>query len=407
MSPTKPSSSSALQRLQRPVGSTASIPRRTKTATSSTKSRKAPSGGRGVESKLKSSGHNDSIFHDATATSRPAKVTSYFSNAVYGGENKENIPLSGVAQSRNSNPRVAGTSPTKGKTGISKSSKLSPSSLMRSSLARRPLRELSEEEIFERDEATLGDLRRRRSGEHSGTYIEFDSYTAIPVHALSNSERESSIASTSTAATYSSQSTDPTDLDDGEESDGKFCVLRRTDSEESLRLKVEAIMAATSAATSSVSGTTKKFSTLRKKLQSPMKFKHPALRDEESFVFSGTSTPDFGSPERKALSPTKISPILSRQTAATIVKSPVRPLRMGLGSKSANTILKEANNASKEKGEKGKKIIISANNDALENKKKTLSKKAGNSSLRRAAGASRPAGISVAKSSLEGIRRMR
>ncbi|KAF8512468.1 hypothetical protein BDD12DRAFT_914849, partial [Trichophaea hybrida] len=218
MSPTKPSSSSALQRLQRPVGSTTSaIPRRTKTATSSTKSRKALPGGRGVESKLKPSGHNDSIFHDATATSRPTKVTSYFSSAVYGGENKENIPLSGIAQSRNSNPRVAGTSPTKGKTGISKSSKLSPSSLMRSSLARRPLRELSEEEIFERDEATLGDLRRRRSGEHSGTYIEFDSHTAIPVHALSNSERESSIASTSTTATYSSHSTNPTDLDDGDE----------------------------------------------------------------------------------------------------------------------------------------------------------------------------------------------
>jgi hypothetical protein len=253
---------------------------------------------------------------------------------------------------------------------------------MRSSLARRPLRELTEEEIFERDEATLGDLRRRRSGEHSGTYIEFDSHTATPIHALSNSERESSIASTSTAATYSSQSTDPTDIDDGdEESNDKFRVLRRTDSEESLRLKVEAIMAATSAATS-VSGTTKKFSTLRKKLQSPMKFKHSALRDEESFVFSGTSTPDFGSPERKSLSPTKISPILSRQTTATIIKSPVRPLRMGLGSKSTNTILKEASNASKQKGEKTKKIIISANNDALGNKKKTLSKKAGNSSLR-------------------------
>ena len=134
MSPTKPSSSSSsstVQRLQRSVGQAASaIPRRNKamatttttTTTAMTKkttttSRKPPSGSRAVvEAKTKSaSGPNDSIFHDGTATSRPAKLVSYFSNAAYGGDNKENIPLSGAIHSRGSVARVPRTSPTKGK----------------------------------------------------------------------------------------------------------------------------------------------------------------------------------------------------------------------------------------------------------------------------------------------------
>ena len=95
--------------------------------------------------------------------------------------------------------------------------------------------------------------------------------------------------------------------------------------------------------------------------------------------------------------------MLARQTASTIAKSPngVRPLRMGLASRSTNTILKEARQMSQEKG--AKKIIVSANNsDTLGGKRKAVAKKAGNSSLRRAATAS-----STAKTGLEGIRRMR
>lgn len=275
----------------------------------------------------------------------------------------------------------------------------------RATLARRPLRELSEDEIFERDEAVLGDLRRRRSGEHSGTYIEFESHTA---HVLPpKAARGSSVASTaSTAAgTCSSLSTAPTDADCDA---AKFRVLHRSDSAESLRLKVEAIMAAAAAA-SSKTATTKKPPGLREKLQAPIKARHPALRsgnDDESFVFSGTTTPNLVSPERAApllASPAKMSPVLARQTASPIAKSPgsARPLRMGLASRSANTILKEARQASQEKG--AKKVIISANNsDTLGGKRKAVTRKAANNSLRRAAATS-----STVKTGLEAIRRMR
>ena len=283
--------------------------------------------------------------------------------------------------------------------GISKASKLSPSSVDRAALARRPLRELSEDEIFERDEAVLGDLRRRRSGEHSGTYIEFESHTA---HVLPpKAARGSSVASTASTA--------PPDVDCDA---AKVRVLHRSDSAESLRLKVEAIMAAATAAaaaTASSKTTTKRLPGLREKLQTPIKVRHPALRsgnDEESFVFSGTTTPSLGSPERAApllTSPAKMSPVLARQTASPIAKSPAgaRPLRMGLASRSANTILKEARQASQEKG--AKKVIISANNsDTLGGKRKAVARKAANNSLRRAAATS-----STVKTGLEAIRRMR
>jgi hypothetical protein len=268
---------------------------------------------------------------------------------------------------------------------------------------------LSEGEIFERDEATLGDLRRRRSGEHSGAYVEFDSHTTQPVNT-----RASSTMASSTVKTRSQSAAATTVIaeEEDEKCGGKIRVLRRTDSEEALRVKVEAIMAATAAASSSSIGTTKKFSTLRKKIQSPTKLKHPALKD--SPVFSPSTTPlPFASPsERFSQSPTKQSPVLSRQTAAAVTKrqqSPVRPTRMGLRAKSANTIMKEVSNAIKANPDKGKKIIISAsNNTTVGQKKKTVAKKpaGGLNTLRRAAGSSRPA-TTTAKTGLESIRRMR
>ena len=274
---------------------------------------------------------------------------------------------------------------------VSKTSKLSK----KSNAARVPLRELTEEEIFERDEATLGDLRRRRSGEHSGTYIEFDSHTwelveAADLDAIVDAEdMESSVAAPDTTATT---------VDDN----GRIRVLRRTDSEESLRKKVEAIMAATTAST-----TARKPTMLRKKLFSPMKLKHPAVRGDTANV----------SLDRHSLSPSKQAPILGRQSAATIGKSVPAPsqrsTRMGLGSKTANTILKEAISSSKENAPvsgTGKKIIISSANGTVElsskQKMPVLGKKSVNNSLRRAAGSSRTNASGV-KTGPETMRRMR
>lgn len=268
---------------------------------------------------------------------------------------------------------------------------------------------MSEGEIFERDEAALGDLRRRRSGEHSGSYVEFDSHTAQAVDTRASSAISSS---TVTASLHSTTVTEVIEEEDGkEECGGKIRVLRRTDSEEVLRVKVEAIMAATSAASSST-GTTKKFSTLRKRMQTPTKLKHPALKDSPAFSPATTPLPFAGSSERFSLSPTKESPILSRQSAAAVTKaqqSPVRTVRKGLGTKSANTIMKEVVNAIKENPDKGKKVIISAsNNPTVGQKKKTATKKpaGGLNTLRRAAGSSRPT-TTAAKAGLESIRRMR
>jgi hypothetical protein len=239
-----------------------------------------------------------------------------------------------------------------------------------------------------RDEATIGDLRRRRSGEHSGTYIEFDTQTA-PLAAV----RESSIFST--VETLQSNTNINTNVQVVEfEEREEIQVLKRTDSVESLKKKVDAIMAATSTAS-----TTENFPALRKRLQTPLKPKHPAVSD--------ASTPDAyavspsSSPFKLSMSPTKTTPILARQSPA-ITKSqpsPIRPVRMGLGAKTANVLLKEAEIASKETINGKRLINISGNADP---KKKTLAKKAVTSSLRRAAGAT-PA----AKTGLSGLSRMR
>jgi hypothetical protein len=70
-----------------------------------------------LRSKLKSkssTSNKDSVFNDSTATALSTKVTSYFASAQYGGDNKENVPLSG-AMTRSRTNRVNGGSPTRGK----------------------------------------------------------------------------------------------------------------------------------------------------------------------------------------------------------------------------------------------------------------------------------------------------
>jgi hypothetical protein len=253
--------------------------------------------------------------------------------------------------------------------------------LTKSALARRPLRELTKEEIFERDEATLGDLRRRRSGEHSGSHIEFDSHIARASSSTASAMRASSV--------LSSQSTDD-DLPDG-----RIRVCKNNDIAESLKKKVEAVMAGALSATSDSASTSK----ARKMLHSPLKEQHPAVRTTSlKPSLRGLSN----SPERKAvaLSPSKSSAI-SRRSPSAVVKSlpPVRPARVGLGIKGGNMLLKEAGKAT---AGNGKKFIITT--DAEGDAKKTLTKKTGTNSLRRAAGAARPPSMMLG---LESIRRMR
>jgi hypothetical protein len=253
-------------------------------------------------------------------------------------------------------------------------------------VARRPLRQLSQAEIFMRDEAAIGDQRRRRSGEHSGTYVEFNTQTA-PLGVV----RESS--NFSTVETLQSNTNADTNIQvvESEERE-EIRVLRRTDSAESLRKKVEAIMAATAAASTTNP-------TMRKRLQNPLKSKQPTISNAltpGAYTMSPSS-----SPFKMSISPTKATPILARQSPA-ITKSqpsPIRPVRMGLGAKTANVILKEAELASKEMVNGKRLITISGN---TEPKKKTLAKKAVTSSLRRAVGAT-PA----AKTGLSGLSKMR
>ncbi|KAA8903605.1 hypothetical protein FN846DRAFT_54704 [Sphaerosporella brunnea] len=396
MSPIK----SSAPRPSRPASTmTSSIPRRlrTTTATASTSTTTARKPKKPVTKTNKSAVVKDSILTDWTAANKPAKVTSYFSF----NEDKENIPVVGRL-TRSRVARLNARSQTRGKTGISKPGKQSPTTIGRSALARRPLRELTEDEVFERDEATLGDLRRRRSGEHSGTYVEFDTHTAGPLATV----RESSIVSSSVTSNTRSQSTAAAGVET-EDSEEKFTVLRRTDSEESLRKKVEAIMAATSAASS-----TGNKPNLRKRPQT--KPKHPAVCDvAPPSTVSGTSTPDpyaispSISPIKLSESPTKASPILARRSPAITksLPSPVRTTRMGLGTKNANMILKEAELASKETVN-GKKVIISSSNmDTAAPKKKAMAKKSVTSSLRRAAGSA--TATTAAKTGLAGLSRMR
>lgn len=187
------------------------------------------------------------------------------------------------------------------------------------------------------------------------------------------------------------------------------------------------------AATASASGPTTR-SALKKKSslssilypsQTPQKSRHPAVR-ADSPSLADTSDILLAN-----------SPILAPRAASPISKSspsPVRPLRMGLGTKNINALLKEAVKAGdvENTGKKGGKIVMTASNakgiatgggakgEALKKKKNPT----GMSSLRRAAGgavkttvkpataaikktASAVAADGLARTRLQGIGRMR
>lgn len=271
-------------------------------------------------------------------------------------------------------------------------------------ISRVPLRELNEQEVFERDEAVLGDLRRRRSGEHSGAIVEIESTLAFPSPGTSNAIRGAFTSS-------STDTTAPTE-DWAEELRG----LRRSDSEEALRVKLDAILASTSAGGKASKSKAASKSTRQRSA-------HPAVRQASpGFSPYRSDASNFTSPAKSYVD----SPLRVRRSPSPIAKcspSPIRPLpRKGLANKAINTILSEKKLVATiegKDGEKAKKVIIntsSATGNAL--KKKTIvTKKAGSSSLRRAAGAvatmakdpSRPALALVGGrvTGLEGMRKMR
>lgn len=211
--------------------------------------------------------------------------------------------------------------------------------------------------------------------------------------------REASVLSSTTESTQTSAQTAITEPEP--EPKEKIQVLRRTDSVESLQRKVEAIMAATATSTNTKATTKKRnLSHLRNKpLTAPHKLEHPAARS--------------GSPIQDSPDAFADSPILTRRSVSPISKalpSPQRSVRIGLGVKSVNALLKEATKAVKAETANGKKPVISASNAQS---KTTVVKKTGISSLRRAAGTAtrtRPTAttsVNSARSGLDAIRRMR
>lgn len=283
-------------------------------------------------------------------------------------------------------------------------------------MGRVPLRELDTQEVFERDEAVLGDLRRRRSGEHSGTMVEVESTLAFPSPSTSNALRATSISSSSTD---NSGSTAPTEWDEHTfaQEHETLRVLRRSDSEEALRLKLDAILASTSTGNKPSKGRVASRTARQRSAHPAVHQASPAFSPYRSEV-SAPSSP------AKSYSTT---PLRIRRSPSPIVKaspSPIRPLpRMGLGTKAINTILSEKKlvaTVEGKDGEKAKKVIIttsSATGEALK-KKKVVTKKVGASSLRRAAGATSlapvrdpsrpPLSLSGGRvTGLEGMRKMR
>lgn len=285
-----------------------------------------------------------------------------------------------------------------------------------------PLRELNEQEVFERDEAVLGDLRRRRSGEHSGAIVEVESTLAFPSPGTSNAIRG---ASTTSSSTDTSTSTAPTEKWDERAWAEELRSLKRSDSEEALRGKLDAILASTATGNQPSKSKPASKSTRQRSFHPAVRQASPGFSPYRSDVSNITSPAKsyVDSPLRSYID----SPLRVRRSPSPIARcspSPIRPLpRMGLRTKAINTILSEKKlvvTVEGRDGEKAKKVIINtslATGDALK-KKKIVTKKAG-SSLRRAAGAvattatardpSRPALALVGGrvTGLEGMRKMR
>ncbi|KAF8439521.1 hypothetical protein BGX38DRAFT_1144725 [Terfezia claveryi] len=294
---------------------------------------------------------------------------------------------------------------------------------------RQPLRELTEAEVFERDEAVMGDLRRRRvSGENYlldslGDSVIFDSFLA---HETARPEA---------AESSSPNVPEETEVDKPAEPESplvvykpkieKFKVLRHSDSEERLTASMESIIAAAQKTVVDSAKRPRTRAALAKK-------QHPAVRTSLDSIENYSPDIMLRSAENSVTKPARTratrqsSPFSGTKHFAGVSKvqpspSPLKVSRVGLGAKSANTayVMKKVFEGGK-LSEKGKMVLkdttAAAPTKAVTRKKsvtttttttketKVTARKA-NSSLKRAAGVT--AGVSSARVGLAGIGRMR
>lgn len=295
---------------------------------------------------------------------------------------------------------------------------------------RQPLRELTEAEVFERDEAVMGDLRRRRaSGENYvvdslGDSVIFDSVLA---HETTHPE----------ATESSSDVPEETQVDEPAEPEPsplvvykpkieKFKVLRRSDSEERLTASMESIIAATQKTVVDSAKRPRTRAALAKK-------QHPAVRTSLDSIENHSPDVMLRSAENSVTKPARTratrqsSPFSGTKHFAGVSKvqpspSPLKVGRVGLGAKSTNTayVMKKVLEEGGKLSEKGKLVLkdtATAASTKVVTKKKSLAitttttketrvtARRANSSLKRAAGVT--AGVSSARVGLAGIGRMR
>lgn len=295
---------------------------------------------------------------------------------------------------------------------------------------RQPLRELTEAEVFERDEAVMGDLRRRRvSGENYlvnglGDSVIFDSFLA---HETAHPE-----------AAESSSPNVPGETEVGEQAEPesplvvykpkieRFKVLRHSDSEERLTASMESIIAAAQKTVVDSAKRPRTRAALAKK-------QHPAVRTSLDSIDNNSPDVMLRSAENSVIKPARTratrqsSPFSGTKIFAGVSKvqpspSPIKVSRVGLGAKSANTayVMKKVFEEGGKLSEKGKIVLkdttAAVPTKAVPKKKsvatttsttketKVTARKA-NSSLKRAAGVT--AGVSSARVGLAGIGRMR
>ncbi|KAF8425875.1 hypothetical protein EV426DRAFT_572900 [Tirmania nivea] len=297
---------------------------------------------------------------------------------------------------------------------------------------RQPLRELTEAEVFERDEAVMGDLRRRRvSGENYvvdslGDSVIFDSVLAHETVPPEVTESSSSDVPEEIQVDEPAEAESP--LVVYKPKIEKFKVLRRSDSEERLTASMESIIAAAQKTVVDSAKRPRTRAALAKK-------QHPAVRTSLDSIENHSPDVMLRSAENSAIKPARAratrqsSPFSGTKTFAGVSKaqpspSPLKVGRVGLGAKSANTayVMKKVLEEGGKVLEKGKMVLkddaaaastkvvtkkksVVATTTTTTTKETKITTRRANSSLKRAAGVT--AGVNSARAGLAGIGRMR
>ncbi|KAI5810293.1 hypothetical protein DFH27DRAFT_598117 [Peziza echinospora] len=377
------------------------------------------------------------------------------------GQDKENFPTGGrgVVGGRGNGREL---NRPKGKDGVQKKAfgGKGVGGVLQARSRRQPLRELTEAEVFERDEAVIGDLRRRRvSGENhivdaqAGSMVEIDTVWAHePIHHDENAAADGEDADDDAMGGgdhHQNQQVDPETPVPAPRPIERFQVLRRSDSEERLRSTLEAIVLKAPTTAAAAAGRPRTRAALATKRMS-----HPATRTSTGSMYSldGGSIILHSAEASPAMlgvpSPKKHYAGVSKLQASP---SPLKGMmgmgggvgvggnaRVGLGAKSVNTalvvkrVLGEAKNGNgngngsgkisvlKEKAGGAGAMLEKAEKPVGGTKKRgalmakegpaaggnAMGTKAKSSSLKRAAGGM-GGGMGTARAGLAGIGRMR